>query len=354
MTEVFISYSRRDKEFIRRLHEALLAQKRDVWVDWEDIPPTADWRAEIRTGIEATNAMIFVISPDSVRSKECRVELELALENNKRLIPLMYRTVTDPADQQLMHPALNSHNWIMLRDEDPFEAGLQTIFKAMDTDLPYVREHTRLLVRAREWDAEKRDSSLLLRGSDLVEAETWLAAGLQAKPAPTQLQNDYIRASREAEIARSRRLLFGVVAALLVSLLLGVFAFAQWQQSASNLALANTRGTEVAQQAATSESNALLAQNNAATADANAVLAQNNEATAVYNEGRSRSIALAGQAQLDVNNDDPERPRPNMRSVWPFAISRPARFYRVVCRNRPMSTGRRTTAGWLRLPMAKA
>lgn len=293
MTEVFISYSRRDKEFVRRLHEALLAQKRDVWVDWEDIPPTADWRAEIRGGIDATNAMIFVISPDSARSKECRVELELALENNKRLIPLMYRMVTEPADQQAMHPSLNSHNWIMLRDEDPFEEGFQTVLKALDTDLAHVREHTRLLVRAREWDAEKRDSSLLLRGTDLIEAEKWLAGALAAKPAPTQLHSDYIRASREAEIARSRRLLIGVMAALLVSLLLSVFAFAQWQQSAANLELANVRGTEVAQQAATSDANALLAQNNAA--------------TAVYNEARSESIALAAQVQLDVDNDNPER-----------------------------------------------
>lgn len=307
MTEVFISYSRRDKEFVRRLHEALLAQKRDVWVDWEDIPPTADWRAEIRGGIEATNAMVFVISPDSVRSKECRVELELALENNKRFIPLMYRMVTDPADQQGMHPSLNSHNWIYLRDEDPFDQGFQTLVKALDTDLAYVREHTRLLVRAREWDAEKRDGSLLLRGSDLIEAESWLAGALEAKPPPTQLHSDYIRTSRQAETARGRRLLAGVMVALLVSLVLGVFAFVQWQQSATNLALANTRGTEVAQQAATSDANALLAQNNAATADANAILAQNNEATAVYNEGRTRSIALAAQAQLDVGNKNPER-----------------------------------------------
>ena len=293
MTEVFISYSRRDKEFIRRLHEALAAQNRDIWVDWEDIPPTADWRAEIRGGIEATNAMIFVISPDSVRSEECRVELEMALENNKRLIPVMYRMVTEPADQERMHPSLNSHNWIYMRDENSFDDGLQTVVKALDTDLAYVRTHTRLLIRAREWDADKRDNSLLLRGKDLIEAESWLARALEAKPAPTQLHSDYIRASRQAEIARSRRLLFGVVAALLVSLLLGVFALAQWQQSASNLQLANVRGTEVAQQAATSDANALLAQNNAA--------------TAVYNEALSESIALAAQAQLDVDNDNPER-----------------------------------------------
>ena len=38
MTDVFISYSRKDGDFARRLTNALTASGRDVWVDWEDIP----------------------------------------------------------------------------------------------------------------------------------------------------------------------------------------------------------------------------------------------------------------------------------------------------------------------------
>jgi hypothetical protein len=37
LQEVFISYSRKDKEFVRRLHEALSWRDREAWVDWEDI-----------------------------------------------------------------------------------------------------------------------------------------------------------------------------------------------------------------------------------------------------------------------------------------------------------------------------
>ena len=47
MADVFISYSRKDKEFVRSLHEALARHNRDTWVDWEDIPLTADWLKEI-------------------------------------------------------------------------------------------------------------------------------------------------------------------------------------------------------------------------------------------------------------------------------------------------------------------
>ena len=37
--EVFISYSRKDKEFVRRLDEELKRRDREAWVDWEGIPP---------------------------------------------------------------------------------------------------------------------------------------------------------------------------------------------------------------------------------------------------------------------------------------------------------------------------
>ena len=41
MSDVFISYSRRDIDFVRHLFDQLKA--RDVWVDWQDIQPTAYW-----------------------------------------------------------------------------------------------------------------------------------------------------------------------------------------------------------------------------------------------------------------------------------------------------------------------
>ena len=47
MSDVFISYSRKDKNFARALHQALTKHGKDVWVDLEDIPPTAEWLKEI-------------------------------------------------------------------------------------------------------------------------------------------------------------------------------------------------------------------------------------------------------------------------------------------------------------------
>ena len=54
MNDVFISYSRRNKDFVKTLYDHLTEKQREAWVDWEDIPLTADWMQEIRENFQAT------------------------------------------------------------------------------------------------------------------------------------------------------------------------------------------------------------------------------------------------------------------------------------------------------------
>ena len=69
MLEVSISYSCREIDFVRHLFDQLTACGREPWADWQDIPPTADWLAEIYRGIEATSSFMFISSPVSVASE---------------------------------------------------------------------------------------------------------------------------------------------------------------------------------------------------------------------------------------------------------------------------------------------
>src|SRR5207253_10461542 len=59
--EVFISYSRKDTDFVRRLDEALKSRGREAWVDWEDIRPTEEWMQAIYAAIEGADTFIFVL-----------------------------------------------------------------------------------------------------------------------------------------------------------------------------------------------------------------------------------------------------------------------------------------------------
>ncbi len=247
MSDVFISYSRKDQDFVRQLNAALNEKDRQAWVDWEGIPFTADWWEEIQRGIEAADSFLFVISPDSVASKVCNMEIEHAIQNNKRLIPVVRRE----AIPEQIHRALARHNWLYCRDGDNFEVAFTQLIDALNTDFEYVRAQTRLLVRAREWEEKDRNRSFLLRGDELGDAESVLAQSGGKEPKPTELQTNYIITSRRHANSRQRSLLASVTAALGVTVVLaaisvGLFGVAESRRQESDL-----RGTEVAQQAAT-------------------------------------------------------------------------------------------------------
>ena len=52
---VFVSYSRADRERVIELTLALEARGKRAWVDLQDIPPSAEWMAEIRSAIDAAD-----------------------------------------------------------------------------------------------------------------------------------------------------------------------------------------------------------------------------------------------------------------------------------------------------------
>lgn len=83
---VFISYSRKDSAFVRRLFEMLQARQLTAWVDWEGIPRSAEWWGEIQSAIQEAEAFIFVMSADSLGSTVCQEELAHAVKHHKRLI----------------------------------------------------------------------------------------------------------------------------------------------------------------------------------------------------------------------------------------------------------------------------
>ena len=213
MADVFLSYSRKDAEFVRRLDAALAERDREAWVDWEDIPPTAEWWAEVQAGIEGADALLFVISPSSAKSGICARELAHAMHQGKRVIPVVREDV-DPAE---LPPGLADINWVFFRPADDFDAALETLGVALDTDLERARAHTRLLTRAVEWDARGRDRNLVLRGSDLEAAERFMALGALDPPRPTPLQGEYVAAGRSAA-TRRRRVAAGIGIAVVAGL----------------------------------------------------------------------------------------------------------------------------------------
>lgn len=201
---------------MQTLHESLQRSKREVWVDWEDIPPSAEWLREIEQAIESADAFVFVLSPDSLASTACMHEVDHACRYNKRIVPVVCRDV-DPA---AVPEALGSLNWLHFRPSDDFDASFRALVKAVDTDLAWVRAHSRLLVRAREWETHGRDKSYVLAGSDLDEAERLVGDEQRRDPAVAPLQMAYVMASRHRDTELQKKQLRGFyIVSIIYSLL---------------------------------------------------------------------------------------------------------------------------------------
>jgi hypothetical protein len=196
MSGVFLSYAREDLPFARRLHDALSAAGRDPGWDQDHavVPFSSPYESEIATAIAASEKFVFVISPDSLDSAPCAAEIAVAAGANKQIIPLLRRPARP--DQQ-MPAAIAERNWIFFDDDARFEESLRELLETLDTDLDWVKAHTRLLVRAREWTDGSSDRSRLLRGKDLRTAEAWLGQGdAHEQTPPTSGQRAFIAASR--------------------------------------------------------------------------------------------------------------------------------------------------------------
>lgn len=238
MPDVFISYSRRDGDFVSRLTAALDGRGKQVWLDTESIADAEVFPQAIRRAIESSDAFVFVISPEAVRSAYCEQEVAYAGELGKRIVPVLRERVPDPE----IPAEIRERNWIPFEDDAEFGSSLDRIVQALDTDLEHRREHTRWLTKAIEWDAADRDRSFLLRGSELTGAEAWLAESERgADPAPTTRQREYLLASRQVHERRQRILVTASLAIAAVAVALLVFALISRGQAVTAKTTANSR-----------------------------------------------------------------------------------------------------------------
>ena len=222
MPHIFISYSRRDIDFVQQIVEALKAEDLDIWIDWNSIPKGEDWEQEIYRGIEEADAFLFLISPDSVSSEMCNREIAHAARNGKRILPIFIANVADreiyAITDQFPHPAqkeeIRRRNFILCREgRDEFDRAMQEIHKAICTDYEWLKHHTRLQVKALEWERAQKERSGLLRGKVLREArERVEGVNKSADPQPTDLQRQYLLASEKDDKRRTRQMRFFTMA----------------------------------------------------------------------------------------------------------------------------------------------
>jgi|GEM_PF-3201468 len=92
----FFSYSREDSEFVLKLAKDLKAAGAAVWLDQLDIRPGQHWDSALEDALANSPNMLLVLSPPSVASTNVMDEVSFALEEQKLIIPVLYRTCKIP------------------------------------------------------------------------------------------------------------------------------------------------------------------------------------------------------------------------------------------------------------------
>lgn len=99
---VFVCYAREDETFVLTLAANLKDRGLDVWLDQWNIPAGTDWDMAIDDALYDCTTFLIVLSPAAVRSREVRGELRTALDENKTIIPVLYKQCRIPRQLRLM------------------------------------------------------------------------------------------------------------------------------------------------------------------------------------------------------------------------------------------------------------
>ncbi len=86
---VFISYSRQDREFVKRLTDALSAASIETWTDIANIEAGQNWQHQIEKGLLGAEILLYVSSRNTSTSQWMEQELRAFMRGTGRVIPLV-------------------------------------------------------------------------------------------------------------------------------------------------------------------------------------------------------------------------------------------------------------------------
>ena len=134
MTQIFISYSRSDQDWVEATAAVVERSGFRTWIDTRRIPASVAWLDEIRDAIESSTLVVAFESDGFERSIHCAAELAMASELDRDVIRIP--TGSSPADVT------------------------QAIGEAAELQDPEVARSIELTVRAREWIDVEGDAAV--------------------------------------------------------------------------------------------------------------------------------------------------------------------------------------------------
>jgi WD40 repeat protein len=199
---VFISYSRTDLLIAERLDDMIRALGLATLRDLSDIAVGEEWQPRLDALIQQASAVVFLISPSSISSPICEWEVNRTLELCKRLIPVVVRKTSLSSAPPVL-ARLQAVSTVVdtgrTDGDQRLKVAAQLIKAAVEVDVAWVREHTRIVGLAARWDSAGRPKGQLLRSSEINEAQSWIQRRSPSAPQIPAVVFAFLRASLEKE-----------------------------------------------------------------------------------------------------------------------------------------------------------
>jgi len=131
--KVFISHAHSDESLVRKVTGTLKAAGLDVFDEESQIGWGDNWAARIGEALQQASAMVVLLTPEALRSRQVSHEIAYALGNQDfkdRLIPVLAAAPEQVATEDIPW-ILRRLPLIRLSDYEHEEAGFQDIARAL-------------------------------------------------------------------------------------------------------------------------------------------------------------------------------------------------------------------------------
>ena len=131
--KVFLSHTHKDSFLAKKIASALVASGLDVWNAETEILPGDNWAEKISNALKESDAMVVLLTPESLESRIVQREIEYALGDksyNKRLIPVLVGSEENVSVESIPW-ILRRLNMIRLSKPEQTEEGINQITEAL-------------------------------------------------------------------------------------------------------------------------------------------------------------------------------------------------------------------------------
>lgn len=131
--QVFLSYSHKDSKLAKQIAKGLVEFGLDIWNSEAEIFPGDNWAEKVSDALKDSDAMVVLITPESLKSRTVQREIEYALGNSSysnRLIPVLVGSEEKLSEKNIPW-ILRRLNIIRLSKPEQTEEGINQITEAL-------------------------------------------------------------------------------------------------------------------------------------------------------------------------------------------------------------------------------